>query len=47
MCVLIFSTTFVRNIYHFKKKRVRYGKIIYFGLHVKYNILSPDCNETF
>ena len=26
MCVLIFSTTFVRNIFHSKKKTARYDK---------------------
>jgi len=36
MCVLIFSTYFVRNISHSEKKRARYDKKIYVGLLVKY-----------
>jgi len=37
MCVLIFSTTFVRNISNSKKKWARYDhKYTYFCLHVKY-----------
>ena len=40
MCVLIFSTTFVWNISHSKKKRARYDKM-YVGLHVKYPYSCP------
>jgi hypothetical protein len=42
-CVLIFSTTFVRNISHSKKKWARYDKKIYIGL--KYPLFSSDFNE--
>jgi len=38
MFVLIFSTTFVWNISHSKKKWQRYDKKIYIGLHTKYPI---------
>jgi len=46
MCVLIFSTSFVQNISHSKKKWVWYDKKIYVGLHVKYSLFSSDFNET-
>ena len=36
MCVLIFSTTFVRNISHSKKKWKTYDQKIYTGIHAKY-----------
>ena len=47
MCVLIFSTTFVRNISHFKKNSARYDQKIYIGLQVKCRLLLSDCNETW
>jgi hypothetical protein len=40
MCVVIFSTTFIWNIFHFKKKWARYD-------HVKYTLFLPDFNETW
>jgi len=47
MRVLIFSTTFVWNISHSKKKWERYDKTMYNGLHVKYPSFLSDCNETW
>ena len=47
MCVWIFSTTFVWNIFYFKKKWMRCDKKIYIGLRVKYPLFSPDFNETW
>jgi len=44
-CVLIFSTTFVRNIFHSEKKRARYEKI-YVGLHVTCPLFLSDINKT-
>jgi hypothetical protein len=44
MCVLIFSTTFVWNIFHSKKKWGRYEKM-YIALHVKYRLLLADLKE--
>jgi hypothetical protein len=45
MCVLIFSTTFIWNISHFKKKWATYDKKMYIGLHVKYPLYFSDFNE--
>ena len=48
MCVLIFSTIFVRNISHSEKKlasKVK-KKYIYIGLHVKYALILSNFNET-
>jgi hypothetical protein len=47
MCVLVFSTTFVSNVSHSKKKRARYDKKMYIGLHVKYTLFLSDFNETW
>jgi hypothetical protein len=49
MCVLRFSTTFIWNISHSKKKLARYdvpGKM-YTGLHVKCSLFLSDFNETW
>ena len=46
-CVLIFSTTFVWNIYHSKKKWVTYDQKMYIGVHVKYPLFLSDFNETW
>jgi len=48
MCVLIFCTTFVRNISHSKKKWAKfyYHKCI-IGLHCKYPLFLSDFNETW
>jgi hypothetical protein len=46
MCVLIFSTTIVRNISHCKKKCVIHDHKCINGLHVKYLSLLSDFNET-
>ena len=35
MCIFIFSTTFVWNIFHSMKNRSRYDQKMYIGLHVK------------
>jgi hypothetical protein len=45
MCVLIFSTTFVWNVFYFKNKWARYNKI-YIGLHEKYPVFLPDFSNT-
>ena len=45
MCVLIFSTTFVWNISHSKKKWDMVKKMN-IGLHVKYPLFFYDFNET-
>jgi len=42
MCVVIFSTTFVWNISHSKKKST-----MYLGLHVKYPLFLSDFHETW
>ena len=48
ICVLIFSTTFVWNISHSKKKWARYDqKYVYIGLHVKCPLFLSDFNETW
>jgi hypothetical protein len=47
MCVWIFSTTFVWNIFYSKKKWIRCDKKICIGLHVKYPLFLPDFNETW
>jgi len=36
MCVLISSTTFIRNIFYSKTSWARYGQKYILGLHVKY-----------
>jgi hypothetical protein len=46
MCVLIFSTTYIKNISLFQKKCARYDKKMCAGLHVKYPLLLSDFNET-
>jgi len=46
MCVLIFSTTFVSNIFHSKKNLARHFKKVYTDLDVKYQLLLSYCNET-
>ena len=45
MCLLIFSTIFVWNISHSKKKWASYDQL-YFGFHVKYQSFLSDFNET-
>ena len=47
MCVAIFSTTFVWNIFNSKKKWARKDKKMYIGLHVKYPLCLSDFNETW
>ena len=44
-CVLIFSTTFVQNISHSKKKWVT--SKTYTGLHVKYTLFLSSFGETW
>jgi hypothetical protein len=44
MCVLIFSTTFIWNISHFKKNRARYDQN---GGHVQYPLFLSDFNESW
>ena len=46
MCILIFPTTFARNITHSKKIRARYDKKMCVGVHVKYTLFLSDFNET-
>jgi hypothetical protein len=46
MCVLIFSTAFVWNISHSKKKWARCDQKMYIGLHAKYPLLLSELNET-
>ena len=46
MCVLSFSTTFVWNISHSKKKWARL-KRKYIGVHVTYPLFLSDFNETW
>ena len=46
-CVLIFSTAFVSNISHSKKKWARYDKKKSIDLHVKYLLFLSDFNETW
>jgi hypothetical protein len=43
MCVWIFSTTFVQNISHSKKKCVRYDTNI--GLHIQYPLFLSNFNK--
>jgi hypothetical protein len=45
ICVLIFSATFVWNIYHSKKKWARYDTKIQIGLHVKNPLFLSHFNE--
>ena len=47
ICVLIFSTTFVWNISHSKKKWAWYDKKMCIGLHVKYPLFLSDFNKTW
>jgi hypothetical protein len=47
MRVLIFSTTFVWDISHSKKKWARYYKKMYIGLQVKHTIFLFDFNENW
>ena len=46
MCVLIFSTTFVRNVLH-SKNLASHDHLCYIGLHVKYPLFLSDFNETW
>jgi len=46
MCVLIASTTFVRNVSYSKKNSAR-RNCSYVGLHVKYPLLLSDFNESW
>ena len=46
MCVLIFSTTFVWNIYHSKENWTRYDKNTHVGVHVKYPLFLSHFNKT-
>jgi hypothetical protein len=43
MRVLIFSTTFVWNMYHSKKNQQNIIKV-YIGLHAKYLLILSDFN---
>ena len=45
MCVSIFSTPFVWNIYHSKKNSTRYCHKFTLVLHVQYPFILSDCNE--
>jgi hypothetical protein len=45
MCVVILSTTFVRNISH-SKNWERDEKKMYIGVQAKYPLFYPDFNET-
>jgi hypothetical protein len=45
MCVLIFSTKFVRNISHSKKKWARYDQT-YRLVFIKYPLFLSDSNDT-
>ena len=47
MCVSRFSTNFVWNIFHSKKKWERYDKKMYIGPHVKCPLFLSDFNETW
>ena len=44
-CVLIFSTTFVWNIFHFKRKWTRYDNKMNIGLRVKYPLFLSNFNN--
>ena len=46
MCVLILSTTSVRNISNSKKKRAKYDFKMYIGLHIKNMLFLTNVNET-
>jgi hypothetical protein len=46
MCVLIFSTTFVCNISHYKKDWVRHLSWMYMALHVKYPLSFSNFYKT-
>ena len=45
MCILIFCTTIVWNIYHCTKNGATYDKTPYIGLHVKHPLFFPDFND--
>jgi hypothetical protein len=47
MCVLIFSTTFIWNTPHLKKKWGRYDQKVYIDLLIRYPIFLPYYNETW
>jgi hypothetical protein len=47
MCVLISSTTVVRNIFYSKENWAKYDLKMYIGLHVKYPLFLSDLNETW
>ena len=47
MCVLIFSTTSVWNISHYRKNWARYYQKCILGLYVKYRLLLLDFNDTW
>ena len=47
MCVLIFSTMFVRNSSNSEKKWTRCDQNRYFGLHVRYPLFFSVFNETW
>jgi uncharacterized protein YozE (UPF0346 family) len=47
MCVLIVSTTFVRNVSYSKNNSARHHNCSYVGLHVKYTLLLSDFNESW
>ena len=47
MCVLIYYTTFVRNIFLSKKNWARYDQKYNIGLHVKYRLFLSHFNETW
>jgi hypothetical protein len=46
MCVLIFPSNFVWNIFNCKKKWASCDQM-YVGLHVKYGLFLSDFNETW
>ena len=46
VCVLIFTTTLVWNIFHYTKNWSRYDKEMYIGLQVKYPLFLSGFNET-
>ena len=46
MRVLIFSTTFVRNIFHSRNNSTRYDKKMCLGLYVEHPLFLLDFNET-
>jgi len=46
-CVSIFSTTFVRNIFHSKQKLSMIWSNVYIGPHVEYPLFLSDFNKTW